>query len=1329
MFLAITVGCFVNTTAFAQNVGIGSSTPGEKLDVDGAIKVGNTSGNNAGSIRYISGTNKFQINIGGTWYDIATGNLAYINAFSYNATTNELSITEGSTVHMVDLDDLQDNTDDQVLTLSANNLSIEDGNSVSLAAYLDNTDNQTLSYNATSNVLTLLNGGTVDLSDLQDNTDDQQLTYNATSNVLTLEDGGTVNLSDLQDNTDDQQLTYNATTNVLTLESGGTVNLTDLQDNTDDQNLTLSGNSLSIESGNSVSLSGFLDNTDDQNLTLSGNTLSIESGNSVSLAAYLDNTDNQALGYNSGTNVLTLSNGGSVDLSDLQDNTDDQTLTISSNVLYIESGNNVDLNPYLDNTDDQQLTYNATTNVLTLESGGTVNLSDLQDNTDDQTLQEVYDQNGNTVLMNPTIGDIRYYKSGTEILTLSQGTGAVGIGTSSPTAKLQVEETYTGTLAEMGRFVHNRSDITDADEGGYISMKVVDSNNGGASFDHARISWRNNGTGADENEGELAFWTATNGATSQKAVINNAGNLGIGTATPAAKLHVQGSTRMSSLAGSGTRLVQTDNNGTLSISSMNPSVTPQGSGTANYLARWTSGTGLGIGTTYDNGSNVGIGTTDPKQKLHVVGNLQLAEGGAVIEDDDVLMGDNDDWIQLNGHIQLAPDNDLSGVRIKENDSGQYFGLTQKNGYSYLSDNDVSANYFLRGNGANAYTRGDLIVHGSDVYDDSGNLRLNGEDNLYLSMDHNNNDTDTRAIMFGKNDEGGDANWIELMRLQENGRLGVGVSAPTNYVDISTGVARSGTHSSNMALYVTANSGANSAGVEFRHANGTQGIGFGYNTIYASGSNANQDLSMASKGTGVLTFQTSSTERLRIQSNGNIGVGTTGASQKLDVNGSIRIRGGSPAAGKVLVSGADGTGTWTTLNGSGYGDNLGNHAATANINMGNREIDNINYLDIRAATGYGIRFWSDNQYKISMGNSADYKYGTVTDYSIKMNMSNTSTRGWTWGVNGVVPTTALDINGNLTMAGDLNVVGADIKIANKHAFRGNDAWLRLNQDNAFTSGTYTPYLIRADGGFQVDAGTVIDAAGRYHYSVGTSVNKWGAVNSSGFGVDAKNSGDWDLLIYEDLLYGPRLTLGYGYTNGYLTTYDSNEHLYIDPNGSGNVYIHTGSAGNIGVGTTTASQRLTVSGRIKTTGINETSDIRLKKNIKPIDSNEALSNILEMRGVTYDWRSDEYPEKGLVGGMQYGLIAQELEKIVPELVDTDEEGWKSIDYSHIVPIMIEALQAQNELIDKQNVTLNKLQGEMDQLKAEKADGAEKFDDLLQRLVEIEKELQLKNSTVKK
>ncbi|WP_431137735.1 hypothetical protein, partial [Psychroserpens mesophilus] len=95
--------------------------------------------------------------------------------------------------------------------------------------------------------------------------DDQALSLSG--NTLTLEDGGTVDLSTYLDNTDDQQNTdFSISGNVLTLtlEDGGTqtVDLSAYQDNTDDQALSLSGNTLTLEDGGTVDLTAYLDNTD-----------------------------------------------------------------------------------------------------------------------------------------------------------------------------------------------------------------------------------------------------------------------------------------------------------------------------------------------------------------------------------------------------------------------------------------------------------------------------------------------------------------------------------------------------------------------------------------------------------------------------------------------------------------------------------------------------------------------------------------------------------------------------------------------------------------------------------------------------------------------------------------------------------------------------------------------------------------------------------------------------------------------------------------------------------------------------------------------------------
>jgi hypothetical protein len=91
-----------------------------------------------------------------------------------------------------------------------------------------------------------------------------------------------------------------------------------------------------------------------------------------------------------------------------------------------------------------------------------------------------------------------------------------------------------------------------------------------------------------------------------------------------------------------------------------------------------------------------------------------------------------------------------------------------------------------------------------------------------------------------------------------GNLGIGLGNPGARLTIRTGSTDPGGADDNKALFVTAPMGDGSAadgGVEFRHDNLTQGIGFGFNTIYATGSNANQGLRIRSRGTSALELNT------------------------------------------------------------------------------------------------------------------------------------------------------------------------------------------------------------------------------------------------------------------------------------------------------------------------------------------------------------------------------------------------------------------------------------------------------------------------------------------
>ena len=96
---------------------------------------------------------------------------------------------------------------------------------------------------------------------------------------------------------------------------------------------------------------------------------------------------------------------------------------------------------------------------------------------------------------------------------------------------------------------------------------------------------------------------------------------------------------------------------------------------------------------------------------------------------------------------------------------------------------------------------------------------------------------------------------------------------------------------------------------------------------------------------------------------------------------------------------------------------------------------------------------------------------------------------------------------------------------------------------------------------------------------------------------------------------------------------------------------------------------------------TSDIRLKKYIKPIPN--ALDKIDKIRGVEFDWKvTDENMKKEVHSfeGHDVGVIAQEIEGILPEVVTTRKNGYKAVRYEKIVPLLIEAIKEQQKQIDE-------------------------------------------------
>ena len=80
----------------------------------------------------------------------------------------------------------------------------------------------------------------------------------------------------------------------------------------------------------------------------------------------------------------------------------------------------------------------------------------------------------------------------------------------------------------------------------------------------------------------------------------------------------------------------------------------------------------------------------------------------------------------------------------------------------------------------------------------------------------------------------------------------------------------------------------------------------------------------------------------------------------------------------------------------------------------------------------------------------------------------------------------------------------------------------------------------------------------------------------------------------------------------------------------------------------------------------SDKRLKENIKPIKS--ALDKVIKLQGVTFDWK-----EKGITNLKEdIGFIAQDVQKVIPELVRENDNGVLSMRHQGIAPILLEAIK---------------------------------------------------------
>lgn len=130
----------------------------------------------------------------------------------------------------------------------------------------------------------------------------------------------------------------------------------------------------------------------------------------------------------------------------------------------------------------------------------------------------------------------------------------------------------------------------------------------------------------------------------------------------------------------------------------------------------------------------------------------------------------------------------------------------------------------------------------------------------------------------------------------------------------------------------------------------------------------------------------------------------------------------------------------------------------------------------------------------------------------------------------------------------------------------------------------------------------------------------------------------------------------------------------------------TGGASGTGTITANTMLA-------TSYTYPSDERFKKDIETLEN--VSDKINSLNPVTYVLKWDEFPERSFDKKIKYGFIAQEIEKIFPDFVSEDEQGYKRVSYVSLVPVLVKGYQEQQYKIERLQIENKELNQRLEEL----------------------------------
>jgi hypothetical protein len=704
------------------------------------------------------------------------------------------------------------------------------------------------------------------------------------------------------------------------------------------------------------------------------------------------------------------------------------------------------------------------------------------------------------------------------------------------------------------------------------------------------------------------------GNNSRSLAINPlGGSVGIGTNSPGAKLDVIGVVRSYSNSGN---YGQIQNGSFLAVGNHGGTfmLDLDNTGTADLVNIKKSGnTRFYI----QNGGNVGIGTTNPSTLLDIQGSRE----GLYIER-------NNGAVNYGGHIRMRKSRgSLASRSIVAN--GDTLGSITFESYNGSAHTEQT--------GIRAVVNG--TVSGSSIPTD---------------------------LFFAAGSSGLTAS-NERMRIKSNGDVGIGTDSPSDKLHIYGAGNGKG-----LTIEATDNQ-IESAVLKLYPKSTDSNL---RNWAISAYRDSADDLSFSSSNAKGGDPYGSGTTRMLIEGiTGNVGIGKTDPSYKLDVAGSSRIIDTNSAYLRIettnsstyrgaiqcsynytepfAISGYNGHKVLRQRTGSTYIDFYSGNNISATLNSSGLGISQTQPTEKLHVSG-NIRqtgYQRSDNYQ-SQGDYAWHWHGVR--YSTYY--SDVRTKLYEYFYNNTAAPAAetyvdtYNINGNAYMGenvwGDVHQYHAMFKtyIYVKRTFTVTNA--QLNGDD--------PHAIWIDGTYVAGRDSCCTATPyTFTFTVG-----WHKIE----------------LIYSEAGGGHYVQMGWNPKD--YTAYIS----AMNPHGPVDLYNLGGFSyrdGKLGIGVKDPSYTIDASGTIRASGdVIAYSDARVKENVHTIDN--ALDKVTQLRGVSYN-KIGETEEK-------IGVIAQEIEKVLPQVVQEDAEGMKSVAYGNIVGVLIESIKELKQEIDELKSQIN-------------------------------------------